>query len=287
MKDKICMVTGATSGIGAVTARALAQHGATVIVVGRNAEKSMATVNHIQQQTGNPAVEFMLADLSSQQEICELAQRFQSRYQHLHVLVNNAGALFTTRQESVDGIEMTFALNHLNYFMLTNLLLDTLRASALARIINVGASAHQFARRVNFDDLQSQTGYFGWSAYAQAKLCNLLFTYELARRLEGTRVTVNALHPGIVATQFGRNNSGWMGRLIRLFNRFGISPERGAQTIIHLATSPDVEYVTGKYYVNQNQVRSSAASYDQNAAQRLGQICEAMVRTQMNADERR
>lgn len=277
MNGKICMVTGATSGIGEVTALALAQMGAAVIVVGRSAEKSAATVNHIKQQTGNPAVEFMLADLSSLKEIHQLALQFKSCYPHLHVLVNNAGALFTTRQQNVDGIEMTFALNHLNYFLLTNLLLDRLKSSAPARIVNVAASAHLFARRMNFDDLQGQGRYGGWQAYAQSKLCNLLFTYELARRLEGTHISVNALHPGIVATRFGHNNQGLMGRLLRLSNLFAINPERGAQTIIYLAASPTVEGVTGKYFVSKREVQSSAASYDLAAAQRLWQVSMEMT----------
>lgn len=276
MKDRICMVTGATSGIGEVTARALAQQGATVIVVGRSPEKSAATVNQIKQQTGNAAVEFMLADLSSQQEIRQLVQQFKRRHERLHVLVNNAGALFTTRQQSVDGIEMTFALNHLNYFLLTNLLLDTLQASAPARIINVSALAHLKAR-LDLNELQGQTRYSGWQAYGQSKLCSLLFTYELARRLEGTSLTVNALHPGIVATRFGHNNRGLMGRLIRLSNLVAISPERGAQTVIYLAISPAVEGVTGKYFVNKKEVPSSAVSYDRAAAQRLWQVSEAMT----------
>jgi len=270
------MVTGATSGIGAVTAHVLAQQGATVIVVGRDAAKSAATVNHIKQQTGNLAVEFMLADLSSQKEIHQLAQQFTSRYQRLHVLVNNAGALFTARQQSVDGIEMTFALNHLNYFLLTDLLLDTLNASAPARIVNVGASAHQFARRVNFDDLQGQRKYSAWGAYGQSKLCNLLFTYELARRLDGTGVTVNALHPGVVATNFGMSGGGLMPLFNRLMSIAMLRPERGAQTVLYLAASPEVEGVSGKYFVNQKAVRSSKASYDQSAADRLWQVSAAM-----------
>ena len=246
MEDKICMITGATSGIGEATARTLAQMGATVILVGRSPEKSALTVSKIRQQTGNPAVEYLLADLSSQEEIRQLAQQFASLHNRLHVLVNNAGALFATRQHSVDGIEMTLALNHLNYFLLTNLLLDALKASAPARIINVGDSAHKFVEGVNFDDLQLQSQYAGWKAYSQSKLCNLLFTYELARRLEGTGITANTLHPGIVATRFGRDNPGLVGRFIRLSNLFAISPERGAQTIIYLASSASVEGITGK-----------------------------------------
>lgn len=277
MHNKICMVTGATSGIGEATARAFAQMGAKVIVVGRSAEKSAATVNRIKQQTGNPAVEFMLADLSSLKGIRQLAQQFKDRHQHLHVLVNNAGALFTTRQQSVDGIEMTFALNHLNYFLLTNLLLDTLKASAPARIVNVGASAHMFARRVNFDDLQGQRKYSGWGAYSQSKLCNLLFTYELARRLDGTGVTVNALHPGIVATNFGMNGRGIMPLFNRLMSVVMLRPERGAETVVYLATSPNVECITGKYFVSRKEICSSAASYDRTDAQRLWRVSEEMI----------
>jgi len=176
------MVTGATSGIGAVTAWALAQQGAAVILVDRNSDEGVITANRIKQQTGNPAVEFMLADLSAQKEIRQLVQQFRSRYQRLDVLVNNAGAFFRRRQETVDGIEMTFALNHLGYFLLTNLLLETIKASAPARIINVSSRSHARAQ-INFDDLQSRSSYRGLQAYAQSKLAIVLFTYELARRL--------------------------------------------------------------------------------------------------------
>jgi retinol dehydrogenase-12 len=210
MKDEICMVTGATSGIGAVTARALAEKGAAVVVVGRDAEKSEATVNLIQQQTGNPRVEYLLADLSVQEEIRRLAERFKSRYQRLHVLVNNAGAFFMSRQLSADGLEMTFALNHLAYFLLTHLLLDILKASAPARIVNVSSNGHR-GMKINLEDLKSQGRYAPMQAYGQSKLANLLFTYELARRLEGSGVTVNALHPGFVATNLAANN-GWLAR---------------------------------------------------------------------------
>ena len=271
------MVTGAASGIGEATARALAQMGATVIVVGRDPERGAAALERIRSATGSMAVELMLADLSSQAQIRQLAQEFKRKYSRLDVLVNNAGALFTTRQQSADGIEMNFALNHLNYFLLTNLLLDTLKASAPARIVNVGALAHQFARRVDFDDLQGQRKYFGWGAYGQSKLCNLLFTYELARRLDGTGVTVNALHPGIVATNFGMSGGGVMRLFNRLMSVAMIRPEQGAQTSLYLATSPEVEGISGKYFVNQKAVRSSKASYDQSAAARLWQVSEAMT----------
>ena len=276
MHGKVCIVTGAASGIGAVTAQALAQQGAAVILVDRNSEKGAITVNQIKQQTGNPAVEFMWADLSAQKEIRQLVQQFKSRYQRLDVLVNNAGAIFRQRQETVDGIEMTFALNYLGYFLLTNLLLDTIKASAPARIINVSSRSHARAQ-INFDDLQSRSSYRGLQAYAQSKLAIVLFTYELARRLEGTGVTVNALHPGVVATNFATNNRGVVGLSMRLFRLAFISPEQGAQTSIYLATSPEVEGVTGKYFVKQQAVPSSPASYDTATASRLWQVSAEMT----------
>ncbi len=281
MNGKICMVTGATSGIGEVTAQALAQMRATVIVVGRNAEKSAATVNRIKQQTGNPAVEFLLADLSAQAQIRELAQQFKRKYSRLDVLVNNAGAWLTKYQESVDGIEMTFALNHLGYFLLANLLLDTLKTSAPARIINVSSYGHK-AGRMNFEDLQFRQRYDGMQAYRQSKLANILFTYELARRLAGTGVTVNVLSPGLVATNFGLNNfglnDGWLKSLLRrAYALVAISPEQGAQTAIYLATSSKVDGVTGKYFVKEKEAQTSPASHDRAAARRLWQLSEAMT----------
>lgn len=268
LNGKICMVTGATSGIGKVTARELAQMGATVIIVGRNPEKSENAVKQIRRETGNPAVEFMLADLSSQKEIRQLVQDFKKRYDRLHVLVNNAGSIFLARRESVDGIEMTFALNHLGYFLLTNLLIDVLQASAPSRIINVSALLHKWAK-INFDDLQNREMYIGVRAYPQSKLCNLYFTYELARRMEGTGVTANALHPGVVATNLGVNDNRFGRVMRRLINFALINPEEGAQTIIYLAASPDAQTVTGKYFVKQKAVSSSQASYNQAVASRL------------------
>ncbi|OGO29040.1 MAG: short-chain dehydrogenase [Chloroflexi bacterium RBG_16_52_11] len=289
MSGKICMVTGATSGIGEVTARTLAQMGATVIVVGRSPEKSAATVNQIKQQAGNSAVEVMLADLSSQKEVRQLVQQFKSRYQRLDVLVNNAGAWLTRYQESVDGIEMTFALNHLGYFLLTNLLLDTLKTSAPARIINVSSYGHK-AGHMNFDNLQFRQRYDGMQAYRQSKLANVLFTYELARRLAGTGITVNVLDPGLVATNFGLNNfglnnDGWLRSLLRhVYALAAISAEQGAQTSIYLAASPKVAGVTGKYFVRGKEAPSSPASHDQAAAMRLWQVSERL--TKMNGYSR-
>ncbi|NWG76643.1 MAG: SDR family NAD(P)-dependent oxidoreductase, partial [Rubrivivax sp.] len=207
MVGKICMVTGATSGIGKVTARARAEQGATVIVVGRNPAKTDATVRQIRQQTGNSQVELLLADLSSMQQVRDLAAEFKRHHDRLHVLVNNAGAIFMMRHTSVDGLEMTFALNHLSPFLLTNLLFDTIRASAPARIVNVSSAVH-VGMRLHLDHLQRRWFHNGYTVYARSKLMNLLFTYELARRLDGTGVTVNALHPGLVRSRFFTNNWG-------------------------------------------------------------------------------
>jgi NAD(P)-dependent dehydrogenase (short-subunit alcohol dehydrogenase family) len=271
MESKICLVTGATAGMGAVTARALAQRDATVILVGRNPAKGAATVEQMRQQTGNPAVEFMLADLSVQGDVRQLAQQFKARYPRLDVLVNNAGATFGQRRETVDGLEMTLALNHLACFLLTNLLLDALQAGAPARVVNVSSFAHKLAR-INFDDLQGRRRYVGWQAYGRSKLANVLFTYELARRQAGAGVTANALDPGLVATDFGLRDTGIVRPSKRLLNLFALSPEEGAQTSIYLAASPEAAGVTGKYFVKCRAVSSSKASYDQIAAARLWRI---------------
>jgi len=267
MKGRICMVTGATSGIGEVTAEALAKLGAKVIAVGRNPEKSISTVDRIKAKTGNSDVEYMLADFSILGEVRKLAETFTSKYNHLHVLVNNAGAVFEKRIET-DGVEMTFAVNHLAPYLLTNLLLDTIKNSAPARIINVSSLLHSRAE-MNFEDLQASKAYDLMNAYGQSKLANILFTYELAKRLEGSGVTVNALHPGIVATNLGSNNEGFKSKIWRVINKFGISPEEGAKTSIYLATSPEVANVTGKYFEKCKAVPSSKESYDKNASEKL------------------
>lgn len=272
MDGKICLVTGATSGIGSATALMLAQQGAHLIVAGRSPEKCTATIRQIKQRTGNPDVEFLVADLSAQKEVRRLAQEFKQRYSQLHVLVNNAGALFMRRELSEDGIEMTFALNHLGYFLLTNLLLDTLKASAPARVVNVSSDAHT-GTGMDFTNLQ----FSGWRAYQQSKLANILFTYELARRLEGSGVTVNALHPGVVASNFGANNGAMSRALRRVADLFSISNEEGAKTSIYLASSPEVDGISGQYFVKKRAVRSSKASYDAAAATKLWQISEEMT----------
>ena len=273
MSEKVVLITGATNGIGKVTALEMAKQGYKVVLVGRNPAKTQATVSEIKLQSGNPAVEGLLADLSSLAELRKLADEFRQRYARLDVLVNNAGAYYASRQESADGYEMTFAVNHLAYFLLTNLLLDMLKASAPARIVNVSSDAHKSAK-INFDDLQSTSGYGaqGFSVYGVSKLANILFTYELARQLVGTAVTVNVLHPGLVATGFGTNNRGLMKFAMRFIHRFSISPEQGADTIIYLASSPEVEGVTGKYWVKRKAIPSSSASYDEAAQKRLWNV---------------
>ena len=276
MHGKICMVTGATAGIGEVTAQALARMGADVILVGRSQQKCADTVTRIKEKTGNSSVECLLADLSSQAQIRELVAQFHNRYDRLDVLVNNAGGAFIWRQESVDGIEMTFALNHLNYFLLTNLLLDTIKNSSPARIVNVSSNSH-YGANINFEDLEGKRKYWWNTAYGQSKLANVMFTYELARRLEGTKVTVNALNPGFVATDIGKNN-GWYTRLVLWFLRlWALTPQEGARTNVYLASSHEVEGVTGKYFFKEKQVESDPASYDLEAARRLWEVSAEMV----------
>ncbi len=277
MKGKICLVTGGTNGIGRATAQALAQMGATVVIVGRDAQKAARVSEQIRIATGNQKADWLLADLSSQQDIRRLATEFKSKYSQLHVLLNNAGGTFNTRQLSVDGIEMTFALNHLAYFLLTNLLLDTIKASAPARIINVSSGAHT-GGKIDFDNLQGERSYTSFAPYANSKMANILFTTELARRLEGTGVTVNTLHPGLTSTGFGKNNPGLlmniMGAVIPLIAR---SPEKGAQTSIYLASSPEVHSISGKYFVDCKVTQPAPAATDRAVAKQLWDISAEMV----------
>jgi NAD(P)-dependent dehydrogenase (short-subunit alcohol dehydrogenase family) len=276
MDGRICLVTGATSGIGLATARCLAQQRATVIVVGRNRQKGEDVVAHLRQESDNPAVDLLLADLSDQTQIRQLARSFESRYPRLDVLINNAGGFFAKRQKTADGIEMTLALNFLAPFLLTNLLLSTLKASAPARIVNVSSDIHRSAR-IDFKDLELERRYSGQRAYGQAKLALVLFTYELARRLAGTRVTVNALHPGFVATGIGQQDGGIVKLFAPLIKLIANSPEEGAQTSVFLASSPEVAGVTGQYFKKAQAVPSGRASYQEDTARRLWEIAARMT----------
>jgi NAD(P)-dependent dehydrogenase (short-subunit alcohol dehydrogenase family) len=247
MAGKVCMVTGANAGIGKVTALELAKRGATVIMVSRSHTRGEEARQEIVAQSGNNAVELLVADLSSQASIRQLADQFKQNYIRLDVLINNAGAIFYQREETEDGLERTFAVNHIAYFLLTYLLLDLLKASAPARIINVSSDAHRMSK-LDFDDLQSECSFSAFGAYGQSKLANILFTAELARRLEGSGVTANTVHPGFVQTNFGRSQTGIVATLFRVLNRlFAVSSEKGAETSVYLATAPEVEGVTGKW----------------------------------------
>ncbi len=278
MQGKIVLITGATNGIGLEAAKALAAQGATIIGVGRNPQKCTDAAQLITSVTGNRQVEFLVADLSRQAEVRRVAAEFKRKYDRLDVLLNNAGAYFAARQTNADGQEMTWALNHLNYFVLTNELLDVLKASAPARIVNVSSDAHRVARGINFDDPEFKHGYNGWGAYSHSKLANVMFTYELARQLAGTNVTANVLHPGFVATGFGHNNGGVLRSGMSLLQKIVAKrPEQGAATSVYLASSPEVEGVSGRYFADCKAVKSNAASYDVAAQQRLWALSEQIV----------
>jgi NAD(P)-dependent dehydrogenase (short-subunit alcohol dehydrogenase family) len=276
LQGKICLVTGSTSGIGKVTARELANRGANVVLVSRSRAKGEATQAEIKQATGNQQVELLVADLSVLEDVRRLAAEFQHTHSHLHLLVNNAGCAYPTRTLTSEGFEATLAVNYLAPFLLTELLLDTLKASAPARIVNVSSAQHANAS-IEFDNLQGEKKYANLRNYNQAKLALLLWSYELARRLEGTGVTVNALHPGVTATNFVSGMNGLPAWVMKLGKSLLLTPEQGAQTTLYLATSPEVEGVTGKYFVKSQEKPSSSGSYDQAVGSRLWEVTEQMV----------
>jgi retinol dehydrogenase 12 len=275
------MVTGATAGIGLETARQLAEMGAEVVIIGRNDEHLKNAVESIRQSVGNAKITPLKADLSSVQDIRKLADEFLSRYNRLDVLVNNAGGFFYSREKSPEGYEMTFALNHLNYFLLTNLLLDVLKKTARekgeARIVNVSSGA-SMGGHINFDDLQNEHGYSGWRAYSQSKLATILFTKELARRLDGAPVTVNALHPGFVASNFGHNNGPVIGTILKLSQFLAKKPAEGAETSVYLASSSEVAGKTGGYYAESEPAKPPEAANDPATAAHLWEVSERLVK---------
>jgi NAD(P)-dependent dehydrogenase (short-subunit alcohol dehydrogenase family) len=274
------MVTGATSGLGLATARQLAALGATVIVVGRDAAKCAAVAESISNGSVEGAVDWLVADFADQEAIRRLAAEAEERHPRIEVLVNNAGATYPKRRLTPEGVELTLAVNHLAPFLLTTLLLDRLRESAPARIVNVSSVAHESAR-FDFDDPTMERAYRPFAAYGRSKLANVWFTYELARRLEGSGVTVNAVHPGLVRTALGDHSgalrrAGW--RLLHAaYRKHSLSPDEGAAAITHLATAPELEDVTGRYFVGRRPEKSSPASRDPTAAARLWALSEELT----------
>ena len=277
MQGKVCLVTGASSGIGFEIAKALAQTSATVVTVSRGGGSGDEKTSQIRRETGNGEVIFMPADLSAMDEARSLAERFKARFDRLDVLVNNAGIFMSERELTKDGYEKTFALNHLAPFLLTHLLMEPLVKSAPARVVTTSSRAESFGK-MHFGDLMLEN-YGGWKAYGQSKLANLLFTYELSKRLSGTGVTANAFHPGAVATSFGLNNEGFVSFLFGTIARPLLkTPEQGAQSGIYLASSPDAQGVTGRYYIDEMPATSSKRSYDAEAQRRLWTESERLVK---------
>ncbi|MCY4147719.1 MAG: SDR family oxidoreductase [Chloroflexi bacterium] len=278
MQGKRTLITGATDGIGKQAALAIAGMGAAVTLVGRNEAKTRAVCGELQSQTGNADIDWLLGDLSSMAEVRSVADEFRARHDRLDVLLNNAGASFSSYAESVDGIEMTFALNHFSYYLLSNLLLDMLKTTAAdqgeARVVNVSSSAHSAAgpAGLQVDALNDPDQFRAFRAYGGSKLANLLFTYELDRRLTDTRVTVNAVHPGLVNTRIGDNMSGWIRHFFKLMKIvMGRTPQKGAETLVYLATAPEVAGISGKYWADKQQKDSSAISYNRDQQRQLWQ----------------
>jgi NAD(P)-dependent dehydrogenase (short-subunit alcohol dehydrogenase family) len=277
MLGKVCLITGATSGIGKVAATALTAQGAEVVITGRNLQKARDAVEEIMSESGSQSVQYLLADFSDLTQVRDLAASFKERHSRLDILLNNAGAFFNNRIETSYTVEMVFLVNHLAPFLLTNLLLDVIQTSAPARIINVSSDAHKYGT-LNFDDLGFEHGFFGMKAYARSKLANILFTYELARRLDGSGVTVNAVHPGHVATDIWKTNFSFFGPALKyMMSLFALTPQQGAETLIYLSSSSDLATITGKYYSKCKTIPSSALSYDENIARQLWEISEKLT----------
>ncbi|HEX6710800.1 MAG TPA: SDR family oxidoreductase [Rubrobacter sp.] len=274
MGGKTVLITGGTSGIGKATAVALAAMGANVVITGRNAERGVAAVEEIKGQSTN--AELILADLCVQDEVRRLAETFLARHDRLDVLVNNAGVVLSKRTETPDGIETTLAINHLAPFLLTNLLLDRLKESAPSRVITVSSEAQRWGS-MDFGDLQSRRRYRGFPVYGMTKLANIMFTYELAERLRGKGVTANCLHPGSVGTNFGQNNRGAMALFFRTFKPFMRSPEQGADTLIWLASSPEVDGVSGKYFSDRKEIEAQDIAYDPDVRRTLWEVSEDLT----------
>jgi NAD(P)-dependent dehydrogenase (short-subunit alcohol dehydrogenase family) len=277
MNGKTVLVTGGTSGIGRAAAVGLASMGAHVGIIGRDRVRAEEAAAVIAAESGSPAVDVFVADMSSQKEVRRLADDILAAYPRLDVLLNNVGGFWAHRHLTADGLEHTFALNHLAPFLLTNLLLERLTTSAPARVITVSSGAHSMGR-IDFDDLMGEQDYSGQRAYNQSKLANVMFTYELARRLEGTRVTATALHPGMTNTSFSTEDPHRrMAPIVFMVRPFMKTPKRGADTAVYLASSPEVEGVTGRYYVSRKTKKSEESSYDAATTARLWQLSTDLV----------
>ena len=283
MRGKRVLVTGATTGIGRVTAVELGRAGAEVVLIARDRQKAEATLAEL-RDAGAPPAHALLADLSLMSSVRTLADEVRARFDRIDVLVNNAGAIFSSRALTAEGFERTFALNHLSYFLLTHLLLDRLPAGG--RIVSVSSDAHRPAR-IDFDDLQLERRYTAFGAYCVSKLMNLCFTFELARRVQARGLTANAAHPGPVATNFGRSNRGVMGALFALAGPFMLTPQKGARTQIWLASSPEVAGVTGKYFAKCREKRPSARALDEATQRQLWDVTAALVGVGNAAETRR
>jgi len=281
MQGRVCLITGASNGIGKAAAIALARKGASLVLLCRDRDRGETAMAEISLRAGSDDLDLLVADLSSQRQIRGAAAAFLESGRPLHVLLNNAGAVNMERTLTEDGIETTFAVNHLGYFLLTRLLLDRLRESAPARIVNVSSELHRRSYgggRILYDDLNGERLYGGYRAYGQSKLANILFTRELARRLEGSGVTANALHPGVVATGFGRNiRSGWVPWLKALYRPFSRDAAKGADTAVWLAATPEIEGVTGKFFKDRKLRTPAAQALDDEDAARLWAVSEALT----------
>ncbi len=277
MKDRVCVVTGASSGIGFETARGLAAAGSRVLLVCRDRERGEAAMTRIRAEHERSDIELFLADLSSMDDLWRVAAEMQGRHPRIHVLVNNAGALFGRRTLSADGIEMNLALNHLSYFILTNLLTETLVASSPARVVNLASEAHRKGR-LDWDDLQLEHGYDGYQAYRNSKLMNLLFTFELARRLAKRGVTANCLHPGVVSTGVARRGRLHERLIWGLMRPFMINAEKGAAGVLRLACSPELAGISGKYFDRLAAADAGSRAQDPEAAAELWRISQELTR---------
>jgi retinol dehydrogenase-12 len=277
LTGKICLVTGATAGIGKITAAALAEMGAELVIHGRDLAKTEAAFQEIRSATGNDKVSYLLADFADLDQVREMAGTYLVRYPRLDLLVNNAGAFYNRRIPTPYGVEVTFLVNYLAPFLLTNLLLDRIKSSAPARIINLSSEGHR-QDQMNFGDLGFEKGYFGMRAYARSKLANILFTFELAKRLDGSGVTANAVHPGHIASDIWKNNFGIFGPALKWFmSRIALSPEEGAESSIYLASSPEVTVISGKYFIKNQPAQPSPRAQDPAAALQLWNLSQELI----------